>query len=97
MSRYYIYEYIVDTITGIPTNHEGQMVAFVEAESAEDALIKTGYADPDKYGAMPIGNLETFADAINKERELLNRFNRQIKKWIKDDNKQTNRENENDK
>jgi hypothetical protein len=79
--RYYVFKYVVDSVSGEPTNHEGEVQAFVEATDPWDALEVAGFDDVNAYGANRVDDPKVFEDAITEERKLLKKLTSQLKDW----------------
>ena len=43
--NYYVFKYVVDTVSGDPTDHEGEIQAVVKATDPWDAVEKAGFTD----------------------------------------------------
>ena len=77
--NYYVFKYIVDSVTGEPTEHAGEIQAFVKATDPWDAVEKAGLDDMNKYGANRVDKLEDFEKAIAEERKLLKKISKELK------------------
>ena len=79
--RFYVFKYIVDKVSGEPTEHAGEIQAFVDAEDSFDAMDKAGFSDFNTHGANLVDDAETFEKAIKEERKLLKKLSGQLKEW----------------
>ena len=77
---YYVFKYVVDS-SGNPTDHEGEIQAFVKATDMWEAMDNSGFTDSDLYGANLCSeeHLEQFTEAIAKERKHLSKISKQLK------------------
>lgn len=83
LKNYYVFKYIVDAITKEPTEHEGEIQAFVKATDPWDAVTKSGLNDDmNIYGANRIDNLSDYVKSIKNEYKLLRKINKQLKTLI---------------
>lgn len=79
--KYYVFKYVVDSVSGEPTEHAGEIQAFVEANDSFEAMEKAGFDDFNAYGANLIDNMEDFESAIKDERKLLKKLSKELKDW----------------
>jgi hypothetical protein len=79
VKNYYVFKYVVDKVSGEPTEYEGEVQAFVQATDPWEAVEKAGFDDPNAYGANRIENLEEFEKAIADERKHLSKISKQLK------------------
>ncbi|MCK5017685.1 MAG: hypothetical protein KAS32_11530 [Candidatus Peribacteraceae bacterium] len=79
--KYYVFKYVVDAVSGEPTEHAGEIVAFVDAETSFDALEKAGFDDFNTHGANLVDKVEDFEKAIKDERKLLKKLSSDLKVW----------------
>lgn len=77
--NYYVFKYIVDPVSGEPTEYEGEIQGFIKATNTWDALEKAGLDDTNAYGANRVDNLDDFTKAIATERKLLKKISKQLK------------------
>jgi len=77
--QYYVFKYVIDKMTGDPTNHEGEVQAFIIADNPWEAVEKAGFTDCNTYGASEIENLDEFEKAISEERKHLSKISKQLK------------------
>ena len=77
--NYYVFRYVVDSVTGESTDHEGEIVAFTKASNPWEAVENAGETDMNKFGANRIDKLEDFEKAIADERKLLSKISKQLK------------------
>jgi len=77
--NYYVFRYVVDSVTGESTDHEGEIVAFTKASNPWEAVENAGETDMNKFGANRIDKLEDFEKAIQDERKLLSKISKQLK------------------
>ena len=77
--NYYVYKYIVDSVTGEPTEHAGEIQAFVVATHPWEAVETAGFDDFNLYGASEIEKLEGFEKSIADERKHLTKISKQLK------------------
>jgi len=80
VKMYYIFKYVVDS-SGNPTDHEGEIQAFVKATDMWEAMDNSGFTDSDLYGANLCSeeHLDQFTKAIAKERKHLSKISKQLK------------------
>ena len=79
IKNYYVFKYVIDPISGNPTEYEGEIQAFVKATDPWDACEKAGLNDANAYGANRIDELSTFEKAIAEERKHLTKISKQLK------------------
>jgi len=81
VKNYYVFKYVVDSVSGEPTEYEGEIQAFVKATDPWEAVENAGFDDANAYGAnlMDNENLGTFTDAIAKERKHLSKISKELK------------------
>ena len=79
LKNYYVFRYIVSSVTGEPTEHEGEIQAFVKATDPWDACEKAGMSDPNLYGANLVDKIDVMEKAISDERKLLTKISKQLK------------------
>jgi hypothetical protein len=77
--NYYIFKYVVDKVSGEPTEHEGEIQAFVKGSNSWDACERAGFDDMNVYGANQIDNLADYEKAIADERKHLTKISKQLK------------------
>lgn len=77
--HYYVFKYVVDKVTGEPTEYEGQVQDVVMATDPWAAVEAAGFNDMNVYGANRIDNLEKFETAIKNERTLLRKISKGVK------------------
>tara|TARA_R110002110_G_scaffold44052_1_gene136145 strand:+ start:1916 stop:2416 length:501 start_codon:yes stop_codon:yes gene_type:complete len=77
--NYYVFKYVVDTVSGDPTDHEGEIQAVVKATDPWDAVEKAGFTDNNAYGAGMINSLTDIVTSIAEERKTLSKISKQIK------------------
>lgn len=77
--NYYVFKYVVDPVSGEPTEYEGEIQAFVKATDPWDALEKADLDDANAYGANRIDKLEDYEKAIKEERKHLTVISKQLK------------------
>ena len=77
--NYYVFKYVVDSVTGEPTEHEGEVQAFVKATDPWEAVTNAGFEDMNAYGANRIDDVMTFEKAIAEERKHLTKISKQLK------------------
>ena len=79
VKNYYVFKYVVDSVSGDPTEHEGEVQAFVSADDPWDAIEKAGFTDTNVYGANMINSLADFTESIATERKHLSKISKQLK------------------
>jgi|TARA_R110002126_G_scaffold253231_3_gene396274 hypothetical protein len=82
VKNYYVYKYVVDSVSGDPTEHEGEVQAFVKAANPWDAIEKAGFTDTNDtivYGANMINSLADYTESIVNERKHLSKISKQLK------------------
>jgi len=79
LKNYYVFKYVVDSVTEEPTEHEGEIQAVVKASDPWDAVEKAGFTDNNAYGAGMINSLTDIVDSIAEERKTLKRISKQLK------------------
>ena len=77
--NYYVFKYVVDAVTGEPTEYESDIVAFVKATDPWEACEKAGFDDANAYGANRIEDLGKIEKAISDERKHLTKISKQLK------------------
>lgn len=79
--NYYVFKYIIDAVSGEPTEHEGEIQAFVKATDPWEAVTNAGFDDLNAYSAnrMDEENLDKFTTAISDERKHLKKISKQLK------------------
>jgi uncharacterized Ntn-hydrolase superfamily protein len=83
LKNYYVFRYIVDSVSGEPTEYEGDIVAFVKATNPWEAVEAAGYDDMNQYGAKYIDDdLDKYVDAIAEERKILKKISKQLKEMV---------------
>ena len=83
LKNYYVFKYIVDAITKEPTEHEGEIQAFIKATDPWDAVTKSGLTDDmNIYGANRIDKLSDYVKSIKNEYKFLRKINKQLKTLI---------------
>lgn len=80
--NYYVFRYIVDPISGEPTEYEGEIQAFVKATDPWEACTKAGFDDPNAYGANLIDDPRKFVKDIETERKHLSKISKQLQPMI---------------
>lgn len=86
--KFAVYKYVLDE-SGEPTEHMGEIQAFVVADDLWDAVEKAGFSDFNLYNAKRIDDMELdkFQKAIDEERKLLSKLSKELKPMIEDRNK----------
>ena len=86
--KYAVYKYVLDE-SGEPTEHMGEIVAFVVADDLWEAVEKAGFDDFNLYNAKRIDEMELdkFQKAIAEERKLLSKLSKELKPMIEERNK----------
>jgi len=79
IKNYYVFKYVIDKVSGQPTEYEGEIQGFVKATNSWEALEKSGLDDTNLYGANIIDNLEDYETAIKDERKHLTKISKQLK------------------
>jgi len=79
VKNYYVFKYVIDNVTGDPTEYEGEVQAFVKATDPWEAVTNAGFEDANLYGANLINNLEDYEKAIKEERKHLTKISKQLK------------------
>ena len=79
VKNYYVFKYVVDSVSGDPTEHEGEVQAFVKADNPWEAVEKAGFSDLNAYGANMIDSLTNFGESIAAERKHLSKISKQLK------------------
>ena len=84
---YYVFKYVVDTISGEPTEYEGEIQAFIKATDPWSAVEKAGFNSMNDYGANRIEDLSKFEKAIADERKHLKKISKQLKEFTDEEKK----------
>lgn len=79
IKNYYVFKYIVDKVSGEPTEYEGEIQSFVKACDPWEAVTNAGYEDLNQYGANRVDDLADFEKAISDERKHLTKITKQLK------------------
>ena len=77
--NYYVFRYVVDPVSGNPTEYEGEVQAFTKATDPWEAVTNAGFDDMNAYGANRVDDMDTFEKAIVDERKLLKKISKQLK------------------
>lgn len=80
--NYYIFKYVVDPVSGQPTQFEGEIQAFVKATDPWDACEKAGFTDSNTHGATLIDDPRKFVKAIEDERNHLTKISGQLQPML---------------
>ena len=67
--NYYVFKYVVDKVSGEPTEYEGEIMGFVKATDPWEACEKLGFTDPNEYGANYMEDVSQMEKAIKEERK----------------------------
>jgi len=79
VKNYYVFKYITDKITDAPTEHEGDIEAFVKAKTPWEAMELAGVDDSNAYGAELVDDLDGYANTIKAERKQLSKISKELK------------------
>lgn len=82
--NYYIFKYIVDPVSGDPTEYEGEIQAFVKATDPWEAVTKAGFDDINAYGANRIDDPKKYEKLIADERKHLTKISKQLKEMTEE-------------
>ena len=87
--NYYVFKYVIDSVSNEPTEHAGDIQSFVTATDPWNAVEKAGFSDLNTYGANRIDDLLTYKASIVTERKLLTRISKELKIMIDKQNEET--------
>jgi hypothetical protein len=77
--NYYVFKYVVDKVSGDPTEYEGEIMAYTKATDPWEAVSNAGFDDCNAYGANRIDDLNNHVKAIADERKHLKKVSKQLK------------------
>ena len=84
---WYVFEYIVDPVSGEPTEYAGEIKAFVKAVHQWEAIETAGFDDYNAYGANVMDetrDFDKFTKSIADERKLLKKISKELKGFIEE-------------
>jgi hypothetical protein len=81
IKNYYVFKYVVDSVSEQPTNHEGEIIDIIKGTDSITAMIEAGYDDFNVYGCnlMDESHIDKLTNSIEEERKLLSKLSKKLK------------------